>query len=263
MDILSLGKDELINLDPEKVKRMITLDELFHIAKTLNNLWFYDWDTLSAGKKGEHAELKSGLCSDKFINLKGILKTYPNIRKIVAYHISCIILDQVKRGMKMPTHIVGVPDAATELGEDVANILGVKLALASKSHSGKIMFLTRLADTDILLLIEDVCSKATGIKETIQDAVDCKSVKMNSIIPVEIVYFKRGCLDSFIIEGVEFKIVAALEHQMNEWMPKNASNELRLKHPDAEPCPLCKLDVKRRRPKKTEEDWIAITTSQL
>lgn len=264
VNILELDKNRLINLDPESVMRKISIEEFFHILKTLDNLWFYDRDALKIGKVGYHAKLKSELCSDGFVNLKGVLKQYPKIRKIFAYQLKLMILELVDQGIiKMPTYIAGVPSAATELGEDVAHMLGVKSAEAIKGKKGEILFLTKLAKGETLLLIEDICSKATGIMETIEDVIVCHSADFNAIIPVEIVLLNRGGLKSFVVKGVEYEIISAYTRRIGEWMPIDASNELVERFPDASPCPLCARDVPRIKPKESNENWDLITTAQL
>lgn len=263
MDIFKLDKEGLKNLRPEDVMRKISIEEFFHILKTLNNLWFYDREALKNGKVGYHAILKSELCSDGFVNLKGVLKQYPNIRKIMAYQLKWMILERVDKGMKMPTHLAGVPDAATELGEDLAEILGIKLARVAKTTEGHIVFLTKLNKNESLLLVEDICSKATGITETINDATECGMVDASAIIKVEIVLLNRGGLKSFIVDGYEYEVLSAFEHRIREYMPPGATDDLRNKYPDTPPCPLCALGVPRDKPKKTEESWTRITTAQL
>lgn len=260
MDILQLGRKELIKLKPETVRRKISFNELLHILKTFDLFWSFDYNALKRGKKKLHAKLKSGLCSDGFVNMKEVIKKYPNIRLILANHLALMILDKVRKGMKMPTHIAGVPSAATELGEDVARILGVKLAKIVKGDDGRIRLDTQLADDETLLLIEDICSMATGISETITYAVKNKLVKIDAIIPVEIVILNRGPLKYFHAYGKKFEIIAAFEHRMNEWMPRNKSAARLKKHyPNAQPCPLCLANSKRVKPKISARNWKRIT----
>lgn len=264
MELTDLNKAELTNLDPNDFMRVISIEEFFHILRTLDNLWFYDRDALKVGKVGYHAILKSELCSDGFVNLKVVLKQYPNIRKILAYQLKLMILELVDLGrIKMPTYIAGVPDAATDLGDDVARMLGVKSAEAIKGAKGQILFLTKLAKGETLLLLEDICSKATGITETIVDIITCKNADVNAIIPVEIVLLNRGGLKSFVVKEVEYEIFSAYTRHIEEWMPINASDELFEKFPNVPPCPLCARNVPRIKPKESDDTWNLITTAQI
>jgi len=262
VNILELDRQGLIDLDPANVRRKISIEELFHILQTLDALWLYDYAALEKGKKGYHAELKSMLCGDGFVNLKSVLKEYPNIRKVLAYQLVLLIEEKIRGGMRRPTHIAGVPSAASELGEDVAAMMGLKVAVAIKDDEGRIKFTTLLSENDLVLFVEDLCTKATGIKEAITDAVSSGLVNIASIILEEVVILSRGGLSEFWAVGKRFGINAAFEHRLHEWMPPDASAELKAQYPDANLCPLCTQGVLRLKPKKTDDNWRLITTAQ-
>lgn len=117
INILGLDRNQLKKLKPQDVGK-ITKADLFHILKAFDNYWQYDYRALDAGKKGEHAVLKSGLCGDGFVNLREVLKKHQNIRNIIAIQLASIICGLIARGvMPKPTYIAPVPSAATELGE--------------------------------------------------------------------------------------------------------------------------------------------------
>lgn len=213
IDITKLNKEEIVNLKPETVLRKITIEEFFHILETLNSLWLYSEGDLY------HAKLKSGLCSDGFINLKEVLKTYPNIRKIIAYQLQLLIREKIKEGLlPFPYYVAGVPSAATELGNEVAVMLGAEIAHIVKDKNGKIRFLTKIPKGKSVLLIEDICSKATGISETIRNAHSHNFANIKAIIPFEFVILNRGGLSDFTVNGVKFEIIPVFEKRINEYV---------------------------------------------
>lgn len=242
LDLLNMDKDELLNLNPNNVDRELLPDEIFHIFKALNALWLYDYEAAKEGKVGLHAKLKSGNCSDGFLNSKIVLQ-HDNLRKILAQQ---MVMKFNGMNWSKPTHIAGIPDGATKLGEDVADIMGVKRAEMVKEN-GKIKMVTQLQHGETILFVEDFCTKATGFKEAVMCIKDS-----NIIMPFELVVVNRGGLkyvNMHISVHGNYKIVSLAEHRINDWKPSE--------------CPLCKTDSKRIKPKEPEENWQLITTSQL
>lgn len=238
-------KAELLSLNPNQVNQKLLLspDMIFHIFRELGGFWAYNYDVAEHGRVGLHAELKSGRCSDGFLNSKIVLK-HPNIRTIMARQ---LVLRYNESGLIKPDWVAGIPDGATKLGEDVARIMGVKSAEMIKKN-GKIKITTVISPGETLLLVEDFCTKGTGFKEAVEDIISKQSGTI--IVPIELVIIIRGGLKNIQVNGADgtFKIVATAEHRINDWDPAE--------------CPLCKMGSGRIKPKAIEGNWEKIMTSQ-
>lgn len=249
LEIIGMGKDELLGLSPDSltrpdsVGRLLTEEEVVYMATVLGAFWQYDYEAAKEGRVGMHALLKSGLHSDGFFYSR-ILLERSNIRRIFANQL-VLRLKRLK-SFSRPDWVAGIPDGATELGKDVAEILGVKNA-EMKKVDGKIVLESSIAPYETLLGIEDFCTRGTGFKEAI---VDVLSRQPNvGLLRFEGVILNRGGLKEIKIEGFSpFRIVAIAEHRINDWEP--------------EVCPLCKIGSEPIKAKATDENWRLITTSQ-
>ena len=248
-EIIGMTKEELINLDPLGIDRGLSEEEIVYIAKTLDSYWEYDYQAADEGKVGMHAILKSERHSDGFF-VSRIMLQYPDIRAIMADQL--VLRFQAENTLNQlmlprPDWVAGIPDGATELGQDVAKALGVRTA-EMKKEDGRIVLVSSIGPGEILLLIEDFCTRGTGFKEAVSDIL-FKQPKVK-FLPYEFVIINRGGLREIKVEGFDlpFRIVAAAEHRVNDWEPAE--------------CPLCKMGSKPIKPKATEENWRLITTSQ-
>ena len=243
MNIVELTKNEILQLRPSDIKTILLAEEIVHMAKTLDSYWAYDYVAAEDGRPGEHALLKSGLHSDGFF-ISRIFLEYDNIRRIIA--------DQLVRhvyilGVPEPDFVVGIPDGATKLGEDVAAIMGVRLAQMQKVD-GKIIFTSDIPSGSSLLLAEDFCTKGTGFHEAVLDIVESNSAI--DILLYELLIINRGNLKEIVVPGVgAFKIIAAAEYKVNNW--------------DEDSCQLClNYNSKPIKPKATDANWEEINNSQ-
>ena len=247
LKIIGMTKEELLGLHPDSLKRpgsiqLLTEEEVIYIAETLGAHWKYNYEAAKLGKPGLHAELKSLLHSDGFF-VSAILLESPNIRTITADQ---LVLRFNQLGIPKPDWVAGIPKGATKLGEDVAQIMGVKNAKMQK-ETERIELTTSIGPGESLLLIEDFCTRGTGFKEAVWDILS-KQPQVK-ILPYELVILNRGGLREIVIEGVgSFQVVAVVEHRVNDWQPDE--------------CPLCQMGSKPIKPKATEENWRLITTSQ-
>ncbi len=238
-----MTKEELIALDPQSVDWLLSKEEIIYIAETFGAYWRYNYEAAKQGRVGIHAILKSELHSDGFF-VSRILLDAPNIRWIFANQ---LVLRFNRLGIPKPDWVVGIPDGATKLGEDVAKIMGGKNA-EMKKEDGRIVLVSLIGAGESLLGIEDFCTRGTGFKEAVLDILSKQpEVKF---LPYESVILNRGGLKEIVIEGIgSFEVVPAVEHRVNDWEPKE--------------CPLCKMGSKPIKPKATDENWRLITTSQL
>ncbi len=248
ISIIGMTKDQLLWLYPDNLNgpgdppRLLTAEEVVYIATTLGAFWAYDHKALGAGRPGLHAELKSGLHSDGFFVSRILLESW-TMRVIMADQIA---LRFCQRGWANPKWVAGIPDGATELGQEVARILGAKNA-KMKKKDGRITLVSSIKPKESLLLVEDFCTQGTGFKEAIIDILSRQPEVM--ILPLELAIINRGGLKGIVIEGFEFPIVAVAEHRVQDWKPED--------------CPLCKAGSKPIKPKATDENWRLLTASQL
>lgn len=252
LKIIGMPKDALLGLCPDSLKRpgsiqLLTEEEVVYIAETLGAFWKYDYEAVKRGKAGLHAELKSLLHSDGFF-ISRILLEPPNIRTIMADQ-------QVMRfnqlGIPRPDWVAGIPDGATELGKEVAELLGTKHA-EMKKEEGRIVLTSCIPALETLLLDEDFCTRGTGYTEAVLNILSRQPAV--EILPYELVIINRGGLKKILVEGfgsykLVAKVVAVVNYRVNDWKP--------------EECPLCEMGSKAIKPKATDENWRLLTTSQF
>ncbi len=243
ISILDMGSDELSTLNPNDVTHLLSNEETLHIFLKLGYAWFYDYEAADDSRVGLHALLKSLRHSDGFINAKVCLEEHPNIRKLFARQIA---LKVDKLSIK-PDYIVGVPTAATKLGEEVAEIVDAKKINLIKDEGGKIKLTTSLEVDSVILVIDDICTKGTGFSEAIREIKT--QHKDSHVLPFDFVIVNRGGLESIDINGAQFKVMAVAERRINDWAE--------------EECQLCKKGSKPIKPKISDENWEKITTPQV
>ena len=243
MEILKMGKKELLELKVLDVTDFLSAAELIHIAKTLGALWMYDYEAAARGKKGMHAILKSGYHSDAFF-ISRILLEPENIRRIISDQMAMRVSKFLK---DFPDYVAGVPDGATRLGEDIAEIFGAQVAQMEKID-GRMSLKTVIEPGKSLLFVEDFCTRATGFIEAVQVA-DLAQPEV-IILPYDPVILNRGLLKNIEIEKRGyFSVVSIVDWPVNDWPADN--------------CPRCQDGSKPIKPKETDENWGLITTSQL
>lgn len=246
-DIMKMTKAELLLLDPYKfISRMLSAEEVIHIAEILGAFWRYDYAAANLGKPGKHALLKSGLHSDGFLISKILLEP-DNIRRIMAFQLQLRFL---KENVAWPDYLVGIPDGATKLAKDLGDVMGVEV-VEMKKTDGRITIIGSLSYGSNLLPVEDFCTKGTGFKETV---IEIKRKYPDvKILPYEMVIVNRGGLREIVVDGIDtFSIIPVAEYQIKEW------------DSDSEKCELCrKYGSVAIKPKVSEESWKEITTSQL
>ena len=247
LKIIGMTKDELLGLHPDSFRRpgsiqLLTEEEVVYMAETLGAFWKYNYEAAKKGKVGMHAILKSEWHSDGFF-ISRILLEPSNIRRIMAEQ---QVLRFNQLGIPKPDWVAGIPDGATQLGMDVAEVMGVKNAEMRKEDK-HIAMVSTIAPDETLLWDEDFCTKGTGLREAVSDVLS-KQPKVK-ILPLELVIINRGGLTEIVMEGVgNFQVVAVADHRINDWPS-----------PD---CPLCKMGSVPIKPKATDENWRLITTSQ-
>jgi orotate phosphoribosyltransferase len=248
-DILGMKRDELLALDPEAVNRILTKEEILHIFSELGGFWGYDYEAGRNGRPGFHALLKSRRHSDGFINSKVVL-CHGNIRKIFAKQVA---LKFSELGLPRPHFVAGIPEGATELGKDVAEMLGSEAAEMEKIVEGDkkvIKMRTNIKPEQQLLLVEDFCTRGTGFTEAVRD-INSITHNPSPVMPYEIVIINRGGLKEIDIEDIgTYAIIPLAEHRINDW------------DPESEECPLCKLASRAIKPKDPLENWELLMNSQ-
>ncbi|MFA5714605.1 MAG: hypothetical protein WC998_02595 [Candidatus Paceibacterota bacterium] len=237
MKILEMGKGELLKLKPEDVTRLLSAEEVLHIAKVLGAFWMYDY---KAKKPGMHALLKSGQHSDGFF-VSRILLSFKNIRMIISNQMAM----KIREAKIQPDRVVGVPNGATELGRDIARILGAKRAKMEK-NDGKIVFSTKIKSEDSILIVEDFCTRGTGFAEAVR-VVSAQSGAY--IFPYNPVIINRGGLKYLSVKWRDYTILPVVEIRIKDWDPNQ--------------CELCKAGSVAIKPKETDENWKMLNNSQV
>ncbi len=247
LNLLGMSKEELLLLNPSDfADRLLSAEEVIYIAETLDAFWHYNYEAAEQGRPGKHALLKSGLHSDGFLISKILLKP-DNIRLIMAHQLKQLF---ERLGIAKPDWLIGVPDGATALAEDLGRIMGVKVADLQK-REGRITVITPFKPGERLLIVEDFCTKGTGFKETVILIISKQSGA--EILPYELVIVNRGGLKKIKVEGVgDFTIAPVAEHRIGEWTQEEC--------PHLGPCKFGSIAIK---PKVDEASWRDITTSQL
>jgi orotate phosphoribosyltransferase len=241
MNILKMSREELLGLNPDSMKSL-NEDELLHIFRELDGLWLYDYEAEANGNVPEwHAELKSKRHSDGFLNSHEVL-VHDNIRMVIANKLTTEW--EILR-LPRPDYVAGIPRGATELGKDVAQIMKVPVVDMTKEEDG-IKLVSTIEPGKSLLLVEDFCTRGTGLKEAVTDIVTkFPSVK---VLRYELVVINRGGMDCVNVDDVgSFDIIALKEHRIQDWLPED--------------CPLCKKGSKPIKPKADEENWKKIMAS--
>ncbi|MDD5294719.1 MAG: hypothetical protein PHP21_02245 [Patescibacteria group bacterium] len=245
---MGMGKDELLLLNPlDFAEQLLSAKEVIYVAEVLDAFWRYNYAAAEQGKPGKHALLKSGLHSDGFLISKILLKP-DNIRLIMAYQLKQLFghLNIMK-----PDWLVGIPDGATALAEDLGRIMGVKVAALQKVEGGRITVITPFKPGERLLIVEDFCTKGTGFKETVV-LINSKQPEAE-ILPYEMVIVNRGGLKKIEVDDIGvFSIVSVADHRIGEWTKEEC--------PHSGPCRFGSVAIK---PKVDEASWRDITTSQL
>lgn len=241
MNILGMTREELLKLT--EIDRLLKPEEVVYIARTFGAFWKYDYVASEQGRVGLHAELKSGLHSDGFF-VSRIMLAEVNIRRIIANQI-VMRLEKPLREIGKPSYVAGVPDGATQLGKDIAEILGVKCAEMQKVEK-RIVLVTELHPSESILLIEDFCTRGTGFTEAVETILQAQPAAF--VLPLDPVIINRGGLNQIVVKGVGiFDILPVVELRVQDWEPSE--------------CLLCKRGSKPIKPKATDENWLAITTS--
>lgn len=242
-DILRMGKEEILALDPAAVSRLLTADEVVGMATVLGAFWKYDYEAAELGRVGMHALLKSGRHSDGFFVSK-ILLGPENIRCILSQQLVMRLRDT---NVPTPNYVAGVPDGATVLGTTVAEMLGAREARMEKVD-GRILLTTDIPEGATMLLVEDVCTRGTGFAEAVLQVRSRQpSVKL---LPYDPVILNRGGLQEIALEGIgTFRVLPVVERRIQDWDPTDY-------------CPLCARGSTAIKPKATDENWLLLTTSQ-
>jgi len=237
-----MDRERILSLKPEDVNRLLTAEEIVHIAKALGAFWSYDHEALKGGKPGLHALLKSGLHSDGFF-VSRILLSAENIRKIISEQMAMRIFE-LKEDV-LPDYVAGVPNGANELGLELAELLGAEHARMEKV-GGKIKLVSHINPGDSILLVEDFCTRGTGFAEAVSAVKEtCPEADIFKYDPVII---NRGGLKVVSTEFGDFKILSVVDVRIQDWDPDS--------------CELCRAGSVAIKPKESDQNWHELIESQ-
>lgn len=245
MEILKMDRSRLMGLQVEDIQDFLTPEEVVHIAKTLGAFWTYDYQAAAEDRVGMHAILKSGLHSDGFF-ISRIILAVENIRRVISAQMVMLLRGVLGRS-GVPDYVAGVPDGATLLGQDIAEMLDTATAEMRKDD-GRIVLVSQLDPGQSLLLVEDFCTRGTGFKEAVNEVRQAQP--QAKILPYNPVIINRGGMESVSVDSVgEFEVLPVVKWRIQDWDPK-------------EGCPLCDKGSVPIKPKASDANWSAITNSQ-
>ncbi|MDD3151102.1 MAG: hypothetical protein PHV68_09775 [Candidatus Gastranaerophilales bacterium] len=246
-DILRMGRDEILAFTPDDIDRLLTAEELIHMAKLLGAYWQYDYEAAKAGMVGLHAELKSGRHSDGFF-VSRIMLAKRNVLEIIAHQLAMKVRESIfVDNIPIPDYVAGIPAGATPIGEKLAQIIGAKPAEMDKVN-GCIKLITQLPPNTTIIVVEDFITRGTGIAEAIQEIERCQpKAKIYRFVPA--IINRGGITEKHVIGvGTVYPLPIA-EVRINDWNPED--------------CPLCAKGSKPIKPKATDKNWEEITHSQI
>lgn len=142
-------------------------------------------------------------------------------------------------------YVVGIPDGATILGVHVAKILRVRL-LSMQKVDGKLILANPVVDGASVLFVEDVCTRGSAFKEAVIE-LHTKYPEV-VILPFDPVIINRGGMESINVANQMYRVVAIADFRINDFEPED--------------CSLCAQGSVAIKPKLSEANWTAITTSQ-
>ena len=234
MNIIGLTKEQILGLNPCDIRISLQPEDILYIAEILGA-------HLKVNPQAKyHPKLKSGMHAGEFWN-SGAFLQYKNIRTIIAYQVACKFNREWGRAMG-PDSIAGIPRGATKLGKDMAKILEIRHVSMIK-EDGHIKMESSINTTEIIVLVDDICTEGTAFKETVKEI---KSENPTSVIlPYAIYVLNLGCLEYIQVElnGEirEFQIIALANYPVTHWKPED--------------CPFCKAGSLAVKPNETEEIW--------
>lgn len=235
--ICDMNKEELSCLRLQDVPEFLDGESVLHILKTVGALWICDFDDRLPPY---HALLKSEKHSAGFADLS-ILFKFGNMLDIFARQMAERIQDACVGRFDC---IAGVPKGATLLAGKLSEIFGVSSFVMTK-RNGCIICEENISPDSKVLIVDDVCTDATGFKETLRVLLE----KERSLIPTLSfpVILNRGGLEFVYAQEESYEIIPVLDYHIPDWDPQLVA------------CPLCGEGSVPIRPKESEENWKLFT----
>jgi orotate phosphoribosyltransferase len=122
-------------IQAELFTRLLRKEEVKRILELAQAVWIYEGNPC---KERPHALLHSGKHSNGYADVGSVLKTYPNIRKLLAHSLALMV---VRDNAKFPFSInwvVGADTSSTLLAGDVADFFGIQHIQMKKNDEGGI-----------------------------------------------------------------------------------------------------------------------------
>ena len=216
-EILEMDWIELLQIDYTMIDFMLSEMEVLHMLKSKDCYWRFDYE-MARMVRLFHIITKGKKHTDVFLHFKPVLQEAPNLRLILAHQLKMNWDKLINQGViEPPDRVVGVPDAASELARDFADIIGVPV-IEVKKNSAKAMYIPEGAADNFeprssIQIVEDLANEATGVKEDI--SLLWRSLDNPTIIK-EILYIaNRMVIQSFEVDGIKgkFNINPVIEHR--------------------------------------------------
>lgn len=246
--LTEMNREELCALRVEDCANLFSAEEFLSIAKLLGSFWAYDYQALKNGRPGLHAELKSGRHSDGFFAAK-ILLSQGNMLDIISHQMLCKLENTGMKSSDYPNSVIGIPDSATQLGQAIARrlLIGDEVLVRKDENGHMVTDKAAICPNWNVLIVEDVCTRATATKEVIQ-LIQSQGWDAPNILPYVLVILNRGGLLTIRAGDLDLDVLPLVECRMNDW--------------ELMDCPLCKQGSQAIKPKQSQESWEALVTSQ-
>lgn len=247
--LTEMNREELCALRVEDCTNLFSAEEFLSIAKLLGAFWMYDYQALKDGRPGLHAELKSGRHSDGFFAAK-ILLSQGNMLDIISHQMLCKLESTDMQLSDYPDYVVGIPDSATHLGQAIARRLLIQddILLMKDENGHMVTDQISICSNKNILIVEDVCTRATATREAVQ-LIQSQGWDAPSILPYVLVILNRGGLSTIRAGDLDVEVLPLVTCRMNDW--------------ESAECPLCEQGSQAIKPKRSQESWDALVSSQI
>lgn len=247
--LTEMNCEELCALRVEDCPNLFSAEEFLSIAKLLGAFWMYDYQALKDDRPGLHAELKSGRHSDGFFAAK-ILLSQGNMLDIISHQMLCKLESTGMKSSDYPDFVIGIPDSATQLGQAIARrlLIGDEVLVRKDENGHMVTEQVAICPNMNILVVEDVCTRATATQEVIR-LIQSQGWDAPNIIPYVLVILNRGGLSTIRAGDLDVEVLPLVTCRMNDW--------------ESAECPLCERGSRAIKPKRSQESWNELVASQV
>lgn len=211
---------------------LLTWSELEWLLEVADCRWKHDGDP-----KKPHAALSAGGCSDTFINLGTMLRSYDGVCALLAWNVMMLIPEEIRGQI---TWVVGSDKSATPLARSVAHLLRAKHGKMRKTDDGgeKRQYWLQenglIEKGDLVQQVEDL-TVAGKTPQSVREGVRVGNTQLEEICFSPILAMIVDCTVPQITQIGGSRVVSLARHETNNFAPGK--------------CPLCAVGSPRLRPR--------------